>query len=124
MGDIMTRFIALLFILGSLLGCSEKSASTAKTEPSPSAPPASAAAAPATPATHSASGRIEAVDPVAGTLRIHHGPVASLSWPAMTMDFVVSDKALLNNVKSGQDIDFAFYDRSGDYVVTSIKGKQ
>lgn len=127
---IMTRFsVALILLASALAGCGEKANAPTSTTAQTSAPPsAQTDAAPSQqqtrPATHQASGSIEAVDPVAGTLRIHHGPVASLGWPAMTMDFVVSDKALLNNVKSGQNIDFDFYDRNGDYVVTSIKTKQ
>lgn len=39
----------------------------------------------------------------------------------MTMDFGVSDKALLNNVKSGQQIEFEFIERGSDYIVTTIR---
>lgn len=118
----MTRFsLVLILLTGALFGCGEKADAPAPTTPQTDAASGQQNAAPAT---HQASGSIEAVDPVAGTLRIQHGPVASVGWPAMTMDFIVSDKALLNNVKSGQKIDFDFYDRGGDYVVTSIRVKQ
>lgn len=129
----MTRFsLVLILLTGALFGCGEKADAPAPTTPqtdatpAPTTPQTDAASGQqnAAPATHQASGSIEAVDPVAGTLRIQHGPVASVGWPAMTMDFIVSDKALLNNVKSGQKIDFDFYDRGGDYVVTSIRVKQ
>lgn len=40
------------------------------------------------PAKHaSASGTITAIDRVAQTITIDHGPVAALEWPAMTMTF-------------------------------------
>lgn len=124
----MTRFSAVLILLaGALLGCGEKADAPKSTNPQSagSGPQGTAPSEPQTsPATHQASGSIEAVDPVAGTLRINHGPVASLGWPAMTMDFVVSDKALLNNLKSGDAIAFEFHDRGGDYVVTSIRANQ
>ena len=35
----------------------------------------------------SANGTITAIDPVAKTITIDHGPVAALEWPAMTMTF-------------------------------------
>lgn len=118
----MTRFSVVLIVLATVLfGCGEKTDAPKPTTPQTGAAPSQQRTAPAT---HQASGSIEAVDPVAGTLRIHHGPVASVGWPAMTMDFVVSDKTLLNGLKSGQNIDFEFYDRDGDYVVTSIRIKQ
>lgn len=130
----MTRIASALAVLALtvLSACDKQSPTNTDSATSSSTPPATAeSAAPASPATgpaasqtasaHKASGTIEAVDPVAGTLKINHGPVASLSWPAMTMDFGVSDKALLNNVKSGQRIEFEFIERGSDYVVTAIR---
>jgi Cu/Ag efflux protein CusF len=59
----------------------------------PAAAPAKAempsATGPATPkgAGHQAEGTVDSVDAKAGTINLSHGPVASLKWPAMTMDF-------------------------------------
>ena len=123
--------LALLAVIG-LAACDKQSPtnqdrSTASSTPAPGAEnaapatPAAGSTAGQTASAHKASGTIEAVDPVAGTLRINHGPVASLSWPSMTMDFGVSDKGLLNNVKSGQQVEFEFIERGTDYVVTAIR---
>lgn len=118
----MTRFA---FALGSalvvaLLGC-EKAPQGTTAVPPVAAPAAdSTQSAPPKAAAHKASGKIEAVDPVAGTLKINHGPVESLGWPPMTMDFSVGDKALLNNLKSGQQVEFEFIERGSNYVVTAI----
>lgn len=130
----MTRIASALTLLALtvLSACDKQSPTNSGSATSSSTPPTTVEnAAPEGPTTgatdrqtanaHKTSGTIEAVDPVAGTLKINHGPVASLSWPAMTMDFGVSDKALLNNVKSGQQIEFEFIERGTDYVVTAIR---
>lgn len=117
----MTRFVLTLMLLSPaiLVGCEKSERTTAV--PSVSAPAASETPAPVAVVGHKASGKIEAVDPVAGTLKINHGAVASIGWPAMTMDFAVNDKALLNNLKSGQQIEFDFVERGGNYIVTAIR---
>ena len=43
---------------------------------------------------------------------IAHGPVATLKWPAMTMDFKAANSALLADLKPGAAIDFEFVERS------------
>jgi Cu(I)/Ag(I) efflux system membrane fusion protein len=40
---------------------------------------------------HQASGTLEAIDAKNGTVTVTHGPVASLAWPAMTMDFILAN---------------------------------
>jgi len=37
-------------------------------------------------------------DPAAGSVTLEHGPVKSLNWPAMTMRFMVKDRALLEKL--------------------------
>jgi Cu(I)/Ag(I) efflux system membrane fusion protein len=59
----------------------------------PAAAPAKAempsATGPGTPkgAGHQAEGTVDSVDAKAGTISLSHGPVPSLKWPAMTMEF-------------------------------------
>ncbi|MBL8318400.1 MAG: efflux RND transporter periplasmic adaptor subunit [Burkholderiaceae bacterium] len=70
---------------------------------------------------HAAAGTVEGVDLKAGTVNIDHGPVASLKWPAMTMEFKAANTALLNGLRRGQAVNFEFVERQpGEYVVTSI----
>ncbi|MCW5659972.1 MAG: efflux RND transporter periplasmic adaptor subunit [Burkholderiaceae bacterium] len=70
---------------------------------------------------HAANGTVDGVDLKAGTVSLNHGAVASLKWPAMTMDFKVANSALLSGLKPGQTVAFEFVERQpGDYVVTSI----
>jgi RND family efflux transporter MFP subunit len=70
---------------------------------------------------HKASGSVDAVDLKAGTLSLNHGPVPSLKWPAMTMEFKAANAGLLRGLKAGQSVRFEFVERQpGEYVVTSI----
>ena len=77
----------------------------------------------AAPASHSGTGVVKKVDASTARLTIAHGPIASLDWPAMTMDFGVTDKALLAAAKTGQQVDFEFAESGGAYVVSRIAVK-
>ncbi len=89
------------------------------TIPSGLSPIASAYAAQAA----EAEGTIKGIDPASGTVKIDHGPVQSLGWPAMTMDFQVENKALLERVKPGQSVTFTLEQKKGRYVITDIKAR-
>ena len=86
-----------------------------------------AEAKPATPAaqgsSHQAEGKIDAIDVKAGTVSIAHGPVASLKWPAMTMDFMLANSALLGTLKPGATVAFTFVERKpGEWVIVKLEG--
>jgi Cu(I)/Ag(I) efflux system membrane fusion protein len=87
----------------------------------PNAPAsASAAAAPAA-VGHKGQGTVDAVDAKAGTVSLNHGAIASLKWPAMTMEFKVANPSLLSDLKPGAPVSFEFVERQpGEWVVTSI----
>lgn len=68
---------------------------------------------------HKASGTLNRINPN-GTVNITHGPVQSLGWPGMTMDFRVKDRALLENLKAGQKIDFEIGKDASGYVVIAV----
>lgn len=73
---------------------------------------------------HGAEGKVQAIDLKSGTVSIAHGPIASLKWPAMTMDFPLANPALAANLKSGTDVAFEVVERKpGEYVVTRIQPK-
>jgi Cu(I)/Ag(I) efflux system membrane fusion protein len=72
--------------------------------------------------THRADGTIDAIDAQSGTVTISHQPVASLKWPAMTMDFALANASLVSGVKPGTPISFEFVERKpGEWVITSVK---
>jgi Cu(I)/Ag(I) efflux system membrane fusion protein len=88
--------------------------------------PAGAAAAASAPATaaavgHRGVGRVENVDPAAGTVALNHQPIPSLKWPAMTMDFKVANGSLLAGLKPGASVMFEFVERQpGEWVITRM----
>lgn len=55
---------------------------------------------------HKAEGVANSVDLQHGKINMTHGPVESLGWPGMTMDFTVKDKAILKGIKPGQKVEF------------------
>lgn len=70
---------------------------------------------------HKAEGTVDGIDAKNGTLSLNHGPVATLKWPAMTMEFKTANASLLSDLKPGQAVRFEFVERQpGDFVVTSI----
>jgi len=118
-------------------GVSDKSgAPAAAGTPAPSSPAASPAPAPGASAGgaiapaaggkspvvgHRAEGTVKAVDAKAGTVSIAHGPVETLRWPGMTMDFKPANSALLADLKPGVAIAFEFVERSpGEWVITKV----
>jgi Cu(I)/Ag(I) efflux system membrane fusion protein len=85
----------------------------------PAAAPAPVAAPAA--AGHRGTGTVDAVDARAGTVTLNHGPIATLRWPAMTMEFKVANESLLRGLKPGAPVDFEFVQRQqGEWVITSI----
>ena len=71
---------------------------------------------------HHATGTIEAVDAKAGSVTINHGAVASLKWPPMVMDFVLTDAALAKDLRPGAFVNFEFIAKTGgEWVITGIK---
>jgi Cu(I)/Ag(I) efflux system membrane fusion protein len=62
------------------------------------------------------------VDAKAGTISLSHGPVPSLKWPAMTMEFKAANASLLQALKPGAKVAFEFMERQpGEWVITSVK---
>jgi Cu(I)/Ag(I) efflux system membrane fusion protein len=89
----------------------------------PASAPGSAASAPAPKsASHLAEGVVDGVDLKAGTVSLSHGPVASLKWPAMTMEFKAANSALLQELKPGARVSVEFVERqAGEWVITAVK---
>ncbi|KAF0165750.1 MAG: hypothetical protein FD157_926 [Rhodocyclaceae bacterium] len=82
-----------------------------------------AAAAPAAPksASHQATGTLDAVDAKAGSVTVTHGPVPSLKWPGMTMDFMLANPSLTQKIKPGSAVNIEFVERKpGEWVITKM----
>ena len=71
---------------------------------------------------HKAEGKVESVDAKTGMVSISHGPIASLKWPAMTMEFKAANDAMLKDLKPGSTVAFEFVERQpGEWVITGVK---
>jgi Cu/Ag efflux protein CusF len=71
---------------------------------------------------HQAEGTVEEVDTKTSTVTLAHGPVASLKWPAMSMEFKVANSALLKDLQPGAAVAFEFVERGqGEWVITAAK---
>lgn len=91
-------------------------------KPAGAVPDKPGATAANTPPTHRGEGSIEALDAKAGTITLAHGPIASLKWPAMSMEFRSKDPALLRPLRKGQKVIFEFVDAGGgEYRIVSIQ---
>ena len=86
------------------------------------APATAPAASAAKTVGHQASGTVDGVDLKEGTVSLNHGPVASLKWPAMTMEFKTANATLLQSLKPGTKVTVEFIERQpGEWVITSVK---
>ncbi len=66
------------------------------------------------------TGVVKAVDN--SKLNISHGPIESLNWPAMVMDFKLADPKLADGITPGANIEFEFsQDNEGAYVISKLK---
>ena len=70
---------------------------------------------------HRGQGTVNSVDAKAGKVNLTHGPIPSLKWPGMTMDFAVKDKQALAKLKAGQKVAFKVAEQTkGQFVITEI----
>lgn len=70
------------------------------------------------------TGVIDALDTQSGTVKLSHGPIKSLNWPAMTMSFPVAEKELLQGLKVGDKVQFSLRNESSSPVITKIAPMQ
>jgi Cu/Ag efflux protein CusF len=84
-----------------------------------------ATTAPAQPTTgEMTDGEVRRVDKQAGKVTLKHAEIKSLDMPAMSMVFVVKDKAMLEKLKVGDKIKFKAINDAGKYTVTEIQMAQ
>jgi RND family efflux transporter MFP subunit len=70
---------------------------------------------------HQADGTVDSVDAKAGSVMLEHGPVATLKWPAMTMEFKLANGSLLKELQPGSKVTFEFIERQpGEWVITGV----
>lgn len=69
-------------------------------------------------------GEVRKIDKEAGKLTLKHADIKSLDMPAMTMVFVVKDKAMLDKLKAGDKIKFKAINDAGKFTVTEMQMAQ
>jgi Cu(I)/Ag(I) efflux system membrane fusion protein len=70
---------------------------------------------------HQAQGTLEAIN-ADGTVSITHGPIASLGWPGMTMDFELANESLAKGIAPGSAITLELVERGeGEWVITKMQ---
>jgi len=70
---------------------------------------------------HKGQGSVNRIDEKASKVNITHGPIPTLKWPGMTMDFQVKDQAVLKGVTPGQNVEFDLVQAGpGQFVITRI----
>jgi Cu/Ag efflux protein CusF len=66
-------------------------------------------------------GEVRKIDLEAGKVTLKHAEIKSLDMPAMTMVFVVKDKAMLDKLKTGDKVRFKAVNDGGKFTVTEIQ---
>lgn len=70
---------------------------------------------------HKAEGVVNSINMQNDTINLTHGPVKSLEWPGMTMDFKVKNMAILKGINPGQKVKFEIIkERAGEFYVSRI----
>lgn len=70
---------------------------------------------------HKGQGSVNKIDVTTGTINLTHGPIKSLGWMGMTMDFKVKNKANLDKIKVGMKVNFEVTkEPDGTFVITTI----
>lgn len=115
------RFVAALFIAAVVAGSTHAVGETGK--PASGAAPHDARHPRSAAAETFSTGEVKQVDKTAAKITIKHGPLMNLDMPAMTMVFRVKDPAMLDRVKTGDNIRFVAEKVDGTLTVTRLDAK-
>ena len=66
-------------------------------------------------------GEVRKVDKDGGKITLKHAEIKSLDMPAMTMVFVVKDKAMLDKLAAGDKVRFKAINDAGKFTVTELQ---
>ena len=67
------------------------------------------------------NGVIKKVDKAAGSVTITHEPLTNLGMPAMTMTFLVKDRAWIAGMKDGAKIRFVAAEVKGELIIVAVE---
>ena len=74
-----------------------------------------------TAASEMTDGEVRKIDMESGKVTLKHADIKNLDMPAMTMVFVVKDKAMLDALKAGDKVKFRAVNDAGRFTVTEIQ---
>ena len=80
-----------------------------------------ATASAASPQSAMTNGVVKRIDKAAGRVTIAHEPLTNLGMPAMTMSFLVKDRAWLDAMKVGAPIRFLADNVKGELTVVALE---
>jgi len=112
-----SRQLYLGLVLLPVLGLSMCNKGTAPTQPKVSGPAAAVATM-----TYEGEGQVISLNLKRPSIEIDHQEIRNL-MPAMTMEFYVKDKSLLDGLKAGDQIQFSIDNGVGGLVITKIGKK-
>ncbi|RYE73433.1 MAG: copper-binding protein, partial [Oxalobacteraceae bacterium] len=69
-------------------------------------------------------GEVKKIDKDAGKMTLRHAELKHLNMPAMSMVFRVKDPAMLDQVKTGDKINFVAEEPNGQLTVTKLEKQQ
>ena len=78
------------------------------------------ATTPAAAAPDLTDGEIRKIDLDSARITLKHGEIKNLDMPAMTMVFIVKDKAVLGGFKAGDKVKFKAVNEGGKFTVTEL----
>lgn len=107
-GVTMKRLSMTILLLGSLATASVLAQAASSGATSQSAPPMTDA-------------EVRKVDKDAAKITLKHGELKNLEMPAMTMVFQVKDKAMLDQVRTGDRVRFTADKIGGAFTITHIE---
>lgn len=73
-------------------------------------------------ASHRAEGVIDSISADRKSVMINHGPIESLKWPAMTMEFALSNESIVKGFSAGDGVTAEIVERGkGNFVVVNLQ---
>jgi len=71
---------------------------------------------------HHGKGKVTKIDKKGKRVELKHGPIKSIGWMGMQMFFDVDDADMLDDIKTGDTVEFEFIKtRNGQFVITDIE---
>lgn len=64
---------------------------------------------------------VRSVDVPDGAISVHHGPIAKVGMPAMTMLIPVRDRSVLRDLKPGDTVDIQVAEESGVVRIVNLR---